>query len=115
MKKIVPIESTLIDGCGLNEWKPVDSLVIVGLMNYLGLAEVQISAEKFFIEALIADVPSFAIKEIFPHFEDFSDELVQSYKSVHLAKSFIPKHIPFLSSFPKFLASNNWVPFCIFY
>ena len=111
----MPIESALVDNCANEEWTIEDSVVIVPLISYLGLAETQSLAEKFLFQSMVSGIPLDPLKELFPHLRGVSSELLEIFKTVHLSKSIIPSSIPFLSNFPTFTASNNWVLLFFFF
>ncbi len=91
-------------------WRLQDTLVLLRLMSYIGLAQSQEDLERWIFECLQNDVSLEKLKSLFhPHLADLSDDLLEIYKKVEVAHRVLPKEIRYLGALPKLMASNNFV------
>jgi penicillin amidase len=94
----------------LEPWTIEDSLTIIKIMSYIGLAQTQQDAEKFIIQQLRNDCSIDHLKQLFtPHLDGLSDEVISDLKNLEYFEGLIPEEIKFMKEIPKFIASNNWV------
>ena len=94
----------------LEPWTIEDSLTIIKIMSYIGLAQTQQDAEKFIIQLIKNDVEIEKIKSLFsPHLDGISDEVIGDIKELKYLEGLIPAEIKFLKEIPKMIASNNWI------
>lgn len=91
-------------------WKISDSLMIIKIMSYIGLAQTQQDAEKLIIQLLRNDVDIEKVKSLFsPHLDGLTSEIIKDLNDLSFFEGLIPQDIKFLSELPKFIASNNWI------
>ena len=91
-------------------WKIADSLMIIKIMSYIGLAQTQQDAEKLIIQLLRNEVDLEKVKDLFtPHLNGITSEIINDLKDLSFFEGLIPQDIKFLSEIPKFIASNNWI------
>ncbi len=90
-------------------WSPVDTLITVKLMSYLGLAQSQQDAEKLIIQAIHGGTEIEALKRLFePQLDTLDDEIVTQIRGLTHIEPLLPPAIRFLPGAPKVAASNNW-------
>ncbi len=88
-------------------WRPADSLLMVKLMAFLGLAQGQQDAEKWIIQAIQAGVDFERLRDMFsPHLDNFDPSLLDGVK---VEEPLIPNALRWMPGLPKVMASNNWV------
>jgi penicillin amidase len=91
-------------------WKVEDSLMIIKIMSYIGLAQTQQDAEKLIIQLIRNKVDIEKIKDLFsPHLNEVTSEIIEDLCNLSFFEGLIPEDIKFLSEIPKFIASNNWI------
>ena len=104
-----PLEFKLL-GHRAAPWELKDSLMILKLMSYLGLAQTQQDMEKFIIHAVKNQVDINKLKSLFfPHLEKLDNKVIELIKKVKIARPFIPDAVKFCPYIPKMSSSNNWV------
>jgi len=87
-------------------WRIADTLLIVKLMSYLGLAQLQQDLEKLIIQAIHRGASLDRLKQLFaPHLDGLDEPTVSLIRSVHLAE---PLLCPELRFQPALRASNSW-------
>lgn len=97
-------------GVHMEPWTIQDSLMVVKVMSYIGLAQTQQDAEKFIIQSLREDVDLEKLKSLFlPHLNSISEEIISDLKDLQYFEGLIPEEIKFNSYLPKMMASNNWI------
>ncbi len=103
-----PLEFRLL-GHGLEPWSVEDCLATVGLMGFAGLAQGQLDAEKWLIEALVAGTDPEVLRRLFrPHLDGLDEETLAALADLaHLEPLLGPR----LSGLPlpRLRGSNNWV------
>lgn len=104
-----PFEFKLV-GFKPEPWSPADTLVMVKIMSYIGLAQTQQDVEKFIIQSIKNGVDIDKLKSIFtPHLDEITDEIITLIKKVNLYQTEIPDSVKFAAALPKMKASNNWM------
>lgn len=104
-----PIEFKLV-GFKPEPWSAADTLVMVKIMSYIGLAQTQQGIEKFIIQAVKNNTNVDKLKKLFsPHLDEMSDEIVTLIKKAKLYQCEIPDSVKFIGALPKMKASNNWM------
>mgnify|MGYP001122197294 CR=1 FL=1 len=94
----------------LEPWTIQDSLMVVKVMSYIGLAQTQQDAEKFIIQSLREEIDLEKLKSLFlPHLNNISEEIIQDLKELKYFEGLIPKEVKFSNYLPKMMASNNWI------
>lgn len=97
-------------GVHLEPWTIQDSLMVVKIMSYIGLAQTQQDAEKFIIQSLREDVDLDKLKSLFtPHLNNLSEEIITDLKELKYFEGIIPEEVKFNNYLPKMMASNNWI------
>lgn len=97
-------------GVELEPWCARDSLMIVKIMSYIGLAQTQQDAEKLIIQLLRNDVDLDKVKDLFsPHLEGLTSEICEELNELTHFEGLVPEAIKFHSMIPKIIASNNWI------
>lgn len=100
-----PLEFRLV-GYRPDPWEPADTLLTIGLMSYVGLAQTQQDVEKFLIQMIQQGTDVGRLKQLFaPHLEGLSDEIVELIRKVRLVAPLLP---PLPALLPGITASNNW-------
>jgi penicillin amidase len=91
------------------EWKPMDSVLLVALMPYPGLAELQVEAEKTIIQAIKKGTAAAQLfqRAFQPHMDDLDEELSELVRKLKIERPFIPADMSKL--IPTLSASNNFV------
>lgn len=87
-------------------WTPADSLGIVNIMGFLGLADLHEHTEKSIMH-MVQDsdkAAEFAKKMFAPFLDGMNDEIIQLIRKVKLEEP----SIPVKNLVPAFKASNNW-------
>ena len=103
-----PLEFKLL-GHKAVPWESKDSLMILKLMSYLGLAQTQQDMEKFIIHAVKNQVDINKLRSLFsPHLDKLDNEIIELIKKVKIARPFIPDAVKFCPYIPKMSSSNNW-------
>lgn len=87
-------------------WDIRDSILIVKIIGFLGLADAQSNMEKFLVQLIQNDIDEAKIRELFPYLTEPLD--TEQVKKIKLAPPLIPEAVKWLGKLPKFLASNNW-------
>lgn len=87
-------------------WQIRDSMMIVRIIGFLGLADAQANMEKFLVQMIQNDVSETKIRELFPYLTDDID--FDLTKKIRLAPALVPEAVRWLGKLPKFVASNNW-------
>jgi penicillin amidase len=104
-----PLEFTLV-GFKPEPWSAADTLVMVKIMSYIGLAQTQQGIEKFIIQAVKNNTNIDKLKKLFsPHLDEMSEEIVTLIKKAKLYQCEIPDSVKFIGALPKMKASNNWM------
>ena len=94
----------------LESWTIQDSLMVIKVMSYIGLAQTQQDAEKFIIQSIREEIDLEKLKSLFsPHLDGISDSIVSDLKDLSYFEGLIPDEIKFNSHLPKMMASNNWI------
>jgi penicillin amidase len=90
-------------------WRPEDTLLTVGVMSYVGLAQSQADIEKLIIQALRGGASLSGLQTLFaPHLDAVDDHLLELIGRVELVEGLVPESVRFASAIPKLVASNNW-------
>ncbi|MBM3557186.1 MAG: penicillin acylase family protein, partial [Alphaproteobacteria bacterium] len=102
----IPFEFRLV-GYRPEPWRIADTLAIIALMGYAGLAQTQQDIEKFIIQAIAAGVDLAGLKRLFaPHLDGVESSVIEAIRSLILIEPLTPGFPPFV---PVARASNNWV------
>lgn len=90
-------------------WLPADSIALMKIMAYLGLAQTQKDFEKFLIMSLAQGVSPSYFKSLFPNIDqgDLADLIIPLQK-INFDFAPIPQN-EYLKSLPQLKNSNNWV------
>jgi penicillin amidase len=100
-----PFEFRLV-GYRPEPWEPADTLLTIGIMSYVGLAQTQQDIEKFIIQAIANGTDIGKLKKLYaPHLDALTDEVVELIRGVRICDSIIP---PLPLALPSITASNNW-------
>ena len=87
-------------------WTPADTLLVVGLMTYVGLAQSQQDLEKLLVQAVQGGASLPKLQALFrPHLDGLDDATVQLLRQVRIAQPLVPA---LASVVPVLTASNNW-------
>src|SRR5262245_56277185 len=85
-----PLEFRLV-GYRPEPWEPADTLLTIGVMSYVGLAQTQQDLEKLLIQAVQHGADVGKLKKIFaPHLEGLTDEIVELIRRVRVVHQIIP-------------------------
>lgn len=101
-----PVYEWRLFGYKPEPWEIKDSLLIVRIIGFLGLADAQSNMEKFLVQMVQNDVEASKIRELFPYLTDPID--TELLKKVKLSPPLLPEAVRWLGKLPKFVASNNW-------
>ncbi|WP_417335095.1 penicillin acylase family protein [Halobacteriovorax marinus] len=94
----------------LDPWSIQDSLMVIKIMSFIGLAQTQGDAEKFIIQSLREGVEIEKFKSLFtPHLDGLTEDIVKDLKKLKYFEGLIPDEIKFNQFLPKMMASNNWI------
>lgn len=97
-------------GVHIEPWTIQDSLTVIKLMSYIGLAQTQQDAEKFIIQSIRENIDLDKLKALFsPNLENLDNDIIDDLKSLKFFEGLLPDHIRFNSLLPKMMASNNWI------
>jgi penicillin amidase len=100
-----PLEFRLV-GYRPEPWEPADTLLTIGIMSYVGLAQTQQDIEKFLIQAIANGTDVGKLKKLYaPYLNGLSDEVVELIRRVRVAEPIVP---PLPAALPGITASNNW-------
>ncbi len=89
-------------------WTPADTLLVIKLMSYLGLAQSQEDLERFLAQAIGEGVPVGALRRLFaPHLDGMDDATVSLLRQVRLHRPLLPRR-PAPAPAPALSGSNNW-------
>lgn len=87
-------------------WHIKDSMLIVKIFGYIGLADSQGTMEKFLVQMIQRGVAQEKLKELFPYLtEEIDYELIGKVK---LDPPLVPDSVKWLRALPVMTASNNW-------
>jgi penicillin amidase len=90
-------------------WEVADTLAVIGLMSYVGLAQTQQDMEKLIVEAIHGGVPAAALKRLFaPHLDGLDEAMVELLRRVRLERPLLPPALRFHPAVPTTAASNSW-------
>ncbi len=90
-------------------WTPTDSLLTIGIMAYVGLAETQQLLEKFIIQAVHDGVDVDRLRSLFsPYLDGMDDEIVGLLRQIDLSESHVGP-VDTTGFLPRMSGSNNWV------
>ncbi len=93
----------------METWTMADSLALLKVMGYIGLASSQKEAEKFIAQSLHADVSPEYISSIFNVvFTQKDYDILEFIKKVNFDQTLIPQS-KFFKAIPTLKNSNNWV------
>ena len=93
----------------MQTWTLADSLALLKLMGYIGLASSQKEAEKFIAQSLNAQVSPEYIASLFKlSFSNEDHDVFEILKKVKFDKTLIPEN-KFFKAIPSLKNSNNWV------
>jgi len=102
-----PVYEWRLFGYKPEPWEIKDSLLIVRIIGFLGLADAQSNMEKFLVQMVQNDVEASKIRELFPYLTDPID--TELLKKVKLSPPLLPEAVRWLGeNYQKFVASNNW-------
>ncbi len=97
-------------GVHLEPWTIQDSLMVIKIMSYIGLAQTQQDAEKFIIQSIREEINIEKLKSLFsPHLDGIEDDTLKNLKILEYFEGLIPDEVKFNSLLPKMMASNNWI------
>jgi len=88
-------------------WCLGDSILMMRLIGWVGLAQSQSEIEHLLIEMIQGGVSSDLIDDLFPGAMAEAD--VELLNQVTLADRLVPEALTWLSGVPRMMASNNWV------
>ena len=84
-----------------------DIIVMSKIMGFLGLADAQGNMEKFILQMIQKGIDEKRIRELFPYITEKIDHEILN--KVTMEFPIVPESVKWLSSLPRFIASNNWV------
>jgi penicillin amidase len=100
-----PFEFRLV-GYRPEPWEPADTLLTIGIMSYVGLAQTQQDIEKFIIQAIANGTDIGKLKKLFaPHLDGLTDEVVELVRRLRISDAIVP---PLPVALPSLTGSNNW-------
>ena len=100
-----PLEFMLV-GYRPEPWALSDSLLMIKLMSYVGLAQSQQDVEKFLIQAIQSGVSLERLRELFsPHLDGLDGEIAELIRKVRICQPLLSPPVRFV---PPLNASNNW-------
>lgn len=100
-----PLEFRLV-GYHPEPWHLADTLLTIGVMSYVGLAQTQQDVEKFLIQAIHQGTSVEKLKKLFaPHLDGLTDEVVDLIRRLRIVDRIVP---PLPAALPAVTASNNW-------
>ena len=101
-----PVHEFRLLGYKPEPWHIRDSILIVKIFGFLGLADSQGTMEKFLAQMIQHGVPQDKLKELFPYLtEEIDYELIGKVK---LDPPLVPEAVEWLRALPVMTASNNW-------
>lgn len=105
----VPLELRALGIHQIESWSLEDSLTIMLLMSYIGLAQSQQDAQKLIYESLARGIPPERLRNLFsPYLDELQDEHIELYKKVRFGPSAIPASLLADHLVPTLRGSNNW-------
>lgn len=103
-----PFEAKLLQ-IPYHPWTIADSLALIKIMTYFGLAQTQQDFEKFICLCLADSLSPQYLKSLFPKYEQGEiDEIIPLLKETNFDLIPIPKN-KYTGQIPSLKASNNWV------
>lgn len=106
-RKYIPFEAKLLK-IPFHPWKISDSLALIKIMTYFGLAQTQQDFEKFICLSLSKGISPQYFKSLFPKFPQTGiEEILPKLQKVNFDLSPIPVN-QFTAQLPTLKASNNW-------
>lgn len=94
-------------GCQPEPWRVEDSILLMRLIGWVGLAQSQGEIERLFVELIQAGVDDALVEDLFPGaLGEVDRELVAQ---VRTTERLVPEGLAWLSGIPRVMASNNWV------
>ncbi len=103
-----PFEFKLM-GYRPDDWTAADALLMVKLIGFVGLSQMQGDVEKLIVQLIQKGVDTERLKELFPGIrEEISEPFIDLIKQVHLTRPIIPPYAVWRDLLPNFSASNNW-------
>lgn len=104
----IPFEAKILN-IPFEPWTIPDTLALIKIMTYFGLAQTQQDFEKFICLSLSKGVSPLYFKSLFPQFEQTGiEEIIPKLQKTYFDLSPIPVN-KFTTQLPTFKASNNWV------
>ena len=103
-----PFEFKLM-GYRPDDWTPADALLMVKLIGFVGLSQMQGDVEKLIVQLIQKGVDTERLKELFPAIrDDISEDYINLIKKVQIVRPMIPASVVWRDLLPNFSASNNW-------
>ena len=103
-----PFEFKLM-GYRPDDWTPADALLMVKLIGFVGLSQMQGDMEKLIVQLIQKGVDTERLKALFPAIrDDVSEEYIDLIKKVRLVRPMIPGFCCVARFVARFSASNNW-------
>ena len=91
----IPFELKIF-GYRFKPWTIADSLMVVKIMSYIGLAQTQQEIEKIIIQSINNGVCLEKLKSLFrPHLDEISELHLQYIKELNLFQNIVPNSIKF--------------------
>src|SRR5262245_34025084 len=85
-----PLEFRLV-GYRPEPWEPADTLLTIGIMSYVGLAQTQQDIEKFIIQAIANGTDIGKLKKLYaPHLDALTDDVVELIRHVRIFAPIVP-------------------------
>ena len=101
-----PVPEMRLLGYKHEDWRMEDSLIIMKIIGFLGLADAQGGMEKLLVQMIQKNIDEERIRELFPYLKEKID--FELLKKVNLAPPLVPEAVKWLAKIPRFTASNNW-------
>ena len=94
-------------GLSPEPWSLGDSLLLMRLIGWIGLAQSQGEVEDLFLEMVQAGVPEPLMDGLFPGALDGVD--VELLRQIQRENRLVPEGLNWIAGLPRMMASNNWV------
>lgn len=90
-------------------WTATDTLATIGVMSYVGLAQVQQDMERLIVESIMAGADPDRLRRLLaPHLDGLDDEIVQLIRRLNTIRSVLPAPVRRAAAAPAAGGSNAW-------
>lgn len=90
-------------------WTATDILATIGVMSYVGLAQVQQDMERLIVESIRAGADPERLRRLLaPHLDGLDDEIVRLIRQLAVIRSVLPTSVRRAAAAPAAAGSNAW-------